>query len=128
MYIPPDSIVEHDLKIVCATAKTAAQAEWTKVSETDSYIRYLDISTIKQTPNGYQVWVMLDIKNSSLKIKSKKLEEYDCKEERVRFHQGTYSSTIVNKTVAVNDPSEWQYIMPGDDIEISLHILCDRAN
>ena len=74
---------------------TPAWAEWVKVSESDGLTGYVDPATIRKNGNLRRVWEIQDLKARGTKfgeLSRRVLNEYDCKEERMRTLSATFHS------------------------------------
>jgi hypothetical protein len=118
------------LMLLLLIAGSPAWAEWVKVSETDDGSSYIDPATIRRIGDVRRVWVLQDLKQSSIGVMSRRaLEEFDCKEERRRIltlssHSGAMASGDVIATD--NSPGEWDYLPPNTPGATILGIVCAK--
>jgi hypothetical protein len=105
-----------------------AQANWVVVSDTDHMIYHIDTQSIKKSGQFAKVWSLIEYKtpkqNGYFLAKSVlSLEEYDCKEDRIRtLSQTQYTGSMGQGDKYSIDLSneKWGYIAPNtisDSIE-----------
>ena len=117
------------ITVITVVLSFSAGAEWTYIAGTDEYSVYIDFATIKQTSNGYGAWTLHNytppVKDGVLSLVG--LNEFDCKEEKVRSLQGTQYSGPMGRGAAFggfNTTSEWNYVSPGSIGEQKLREAC----
>ena len=112
----------------------AASAEWTRVSETDGFIRFVDKATIRRNGNFVKMWDMSDFKTvktiAGLSLLSNKIQqEFDCQEDRGRMLALTWFSGQMGNGNAVysnSDTQKWEPIRPGSSNETLWKIACGK--
>ena len=112
----------------------AASAEWTRLSETDNYIYYVDLATIRRNGNLVKIWTLADFKavrkNAGKSFLSEKSQsEYDCKEEKSRILAFTWFDGKMGSgkvVVSDSDPGKWSPIQPGSVGEALWKIACGK--
>lgn len=118
------------LCFLLALVATPAWAEWVKVSVSDTSIFYIDPASIRKDGNLRKVWRITDLKqrHKDGEMSIRGLDEYDCKEERLRFlalssHSETMAGgeTLWSKNYS---DGEWQAIPPGSTVARVLKIVC----
>ena len=76
------------IALMLLVTATAASAEWTAAGDSDEFIQYVDIATIRRNGNFVEMWSLTDFKTvqKSAAGKSysseKQQAEYDCKEKK----------------------------------------------
>ena len=105
-----------------------AWAEWVKYGETDIASLYYEPATIKKHGNRVGVWRITDLKerHKDGALSFHGLEEYDCKEERVRFVSLTaFSGPMASGKILRSARKQFERnILPGSVAETMLKILC----
>jgi hypothetical protein len=124
------------LFLVATIFSGIANADWIEIGRhaDHSYIAYLDPTSKKATPHGFQVWKMRDYaipqKEEGVTyqyVSDKTLSEYDCEHRRVRElsledyegHKG--SGSLLNRAVG---QESWQHVTPGSIGEASYDFVC----
>ena len=113
---------------------TAASAEWTQSGESDIYIQYVDVATIRSNGNLVKMWDLKDHKTVEKSagfsyLSDKAQQEYDCKEEKKRVLAFTWFAGKMGGGKVVysdNDPGKWNPIYPGSNGEILWKIACGK--
>ena len=110
-----------------ASLPTAALAEdWVFVAEAlNGHKWYVDRDSIRTMPNGNKrAWTReVYAKPNSWGITSiRSLDEYDCREGRIRFLQQTAFKG--NETIAMENDPEWLYTPPESPVEAKLYYVC----
>ena len=114
-----------------------ASAEWTRVSDIDQFVQYVDIATIRRNGNLVKMWDLMDNKTVQTSpstgkyyLSSKMQQEYDCKGEKVRILAFTNFSGKMGKGNVVyadgNVRAEWEPIEPGSIGETLWKIACGK--
>jgi hypothetical protein len=129
--VPPNSIAEAVLKIVCASVAAPDLAEWVKVSESDTSIHYIDPDSIRKDGNLRKMWQITDLKQREEGgvMSWRALHEYDCKEERLRLLSLSSHSNPMAGGVMLgsdDDPSTWDAIPPGSILARVLKRVCAK--
>jgi hypothetical protein len=108
---------------------TSARAEWFKYAETDGADLYYDPATIRREGNLRRVWEIQDLKQlgGSGELSRRVLNEFDCKDERVRSlsvsgHSGQMARG--NALLSISQTNEWTYIPPDTIFGVLLRIVC----
>ena len=113
----------------------AASAEWTRAGDTDDYIQYVDVATIRRNGNLVKMWDLKDyltVQKSATGfsyLSDKAQQEYDCKEEKARtLAYLWFSGQIGNGNVVYSNtnPGEWRPISPESIGEILWKIACGK--
>lgn len=117
------------LLAAAVVAATPALAEWTRITTTATDVFYLDASTIKGTGKMRRAWVLVDFKQASELgvLSSRRVEQFDCAEERYRTLQATYhAGQMANGKMVAADysTSEWTYIAPESAIYDFMRRVC----
>ena len=110
---------------------TAASAEWTRVGETDEFVKYVDIATIRRNGNLVKMWVLQDFKRLQKEghFSDISLMEYDCSEERGRFFAySIYDGKMGGgRSLRTSDgPLRWSQIFPNSIGETQWKIACGK--
>ncbi len=122
------------LAVIFLFLPLACFAEWTIVGVNDSSIHYLDFSTISKEGSLVRAWDLIDLEKFKINSKfdtynsTKSYIEYDCKKRKFQYlsisqysEKGAAGNVVF--TAAYNDP-DWQYIGPGEMIEIKFKAAC----
>ena len=111
-----------------------AQANWVVVSDTDRMIYYIDTQSIKKSGQFAKVWSLIEYKtpkqNGYFLAKSVlSLEEYDCKEDRIRtLSQTQYTGSMGQGDKYSVDLSneKWGYIAPNTISDYIEKLACKK--
>ena len=110
-------------------------AAWYAVSETETFITFADLATIRRAGNMVTMWDLLDHKKvreiEGIRYLSQKSQsEYDCKKELTRpvvlsLHPGIMGGgeSVFNSSV----PDVWQAISRGSVNEALWKLACGKA-
>ena len=115
----------------------AASAEWTRVSDMDEFIQYVDKATIRRNGNLVKMWDLTDykiVRNSDFAIgnsylSGKMQREYDCKEEKERLLALTWFSGQMGGGKVVyseTNVTRWIPIQPESIGETVWKIACGK--
>lgn len=108
---------------------TPASAEWVKVAETDSMIVYIDPEIIRKDRHLRWVWELQNYKqtrNDGL-MSRRVLDEFDCREEKVRFLSMFNHSEAMGAGPALqlgNDPFITTIVARSSAEEIIFNLVC----
>jgi hypothetical protein len=108
------------LIILLFLSNSPAYAEWVEIAATDYGMTvYVDSDTIRRKGDLVKMWSLLDYKTLQTDpggsyLSTKQQGEYDCAEERMRFHALTsFSGNMENGTVVYNlDETKWIPVAP----------------
>ena len=123
------------LGLMLLMTATAASAEWNLVDESESFVQYVDIATLRRSGNLVKLWDLRAYKTAQTLagdsyFSNKAQQEYDCKEERVRALAYTFFDGKMGNGKIVFTNSEtsmkWQPIEPGSVGETLWKIACGK--
>ena len=120
-----------------------AIAEWTQIDFNNDFhggrIVYANLSSIRKNGDMVKLWTMDDFKtaqvngiNQKTYLSNKTLQEYDCKEARVRPLSTVYMSRnsgqgdVVSIYTWPNDPDNWLPVTPDSLGEALLEVACGK--
>ena len=112
-----------------------AKAEWIAVNHNVYAAGYADPDTVVMHGNFAKIWVLVDCKMITRFIggspfKSiKSMEEFDCKEKKLRTLVYILHSGSMGKGEEIfrdSNPSMWTNAVPGSDMEDFLNIACAK--
>lgn len=120
-----------------------AIAEWTQISYNNEAlggeIVYANLSSIRKNSDMVKMWTMHDYKIAQLDrsiqktyLSDKILQEFDCKEERIRALSAIYMSSnsgqgdVVSNYNFPNNPDDWQPVTPDSFGEVLWKIACAK--
>lgn len=117
------------LCFLCVLLATPASAEWVKVSETDIVVVYIDPATIRKDRHLRWVWEVQDFKQtrSDGLMSRRVLDEFDCREEQVRFLAMFNHTEPMGTGPALplgNDPFISTDVSRSTPAEIIFNIVC----
>ena len=120
------------LTVLLMLATTVACAEWVRINETDTGVIYVDPTTIRKDGDLRTVWGLTNLKtrDSAGELSRRRLDEYDCKQERYRIVSiSTHSEAMAMGRILTrdSDSSEWQYAAPGSVAGDLLGFVCARG-
>ena len=78
------------IAVLLAVFSTSVMAEWTRVSDNDTYTAYADLATIRKSGDRVKMWDLFDYKvvqtssDGTPRLSAAGQAEYDCKEETSR--------------------------------------------
>ena len=128
-------VVEHMkgmVALLLLLASAPAAAEWVKYATNDLGTNlYFDPATIRVDGNLRRVWGLQDLKQRDSKgaMSRRGLEEYDCKDGRMRILSFSFHSEPMARGMIIaseDSPSKWVYIPPGAVYEHLLKHLCRK--
>lgn len=113
-------------------SSNVASAAWTAVGETDNYITYADLTTIKRSGNMVKIWALMDFKDREALVEgsyhsAKVLYEFNCEEERSRYLSFSWFFGKMGKGAVVyasNDVGEWRHLVPDSVNETLWEYAC----
>ena len=121
--------------LACLLASSAAQAEWQRVTTTDSGTIYIDDASIKRTGPIRSFWSLLDYRTpqkaqrGAYYISTRTHMEMDCRKEMVHMlqfsmHSGPMLTGEILDTQGVM--REWQSIPPDTPLVSVYRFVCGK--
>lgn len=117
--------------LLAFVSSNAAAAAWVEVSETVGAFVYIDRSTIRKNGDLRRVAVIQDLKkrNPNGHLSMRALDEYDCKEARLRsLSLATHSEQMAAGRIlwSRDTPGEWIHVAPDTPTQKIFRIVCAR--
>jgi hypothetical protein len=117
------------MTVILMLVAAPACAEWVRLGESDAAVAYLDTATLEADGYLRRVWRLTDLKVRDPRGERSRtfLNEYDCKEWRVRtlsisIHSGPMAT---EKVIAKHDtPDDWKDVAPGTAGAEVLILVC----
>ena len=123
------------LILLLVIASSNAKAEWIAVSRNAYAAGYANPDTVVVHGDFAEIWVLVDCKLITRFIGGspfrsiKSLEEFDCKEKKLRtlvYTLYTGNMGIGKEIFRDSNPSMWAMAMPGSEMEDFLNIACAK--
>lgn len=117
------------LTLLLLSLAAPALAEWTKISENNATVHYIDSKITRSTDNLRTASEIQDLKEryKDGELSRRFLAEYDCKENRTRsLSFTTYSERMAKGNVLAkgDTPEAWVTVQPGTIAARFLKFVC----
>jgi hypothetical protein len=109
----------------------SAWAEWVMYDQTDTNTFYYDPATIRKDGHIRRVWKIQDLRKRSQTgfMSARTREEFDCKQERMRYLGLSEHSEPMAGGKTLNtwgEDKDWREVPPGTSLETIFNIVCAK--
>jgi hypothetical protein len=125
-----ENVVRLILVLTMLSFATITWADWTRVTETDTTVEYIDLATIDKRGGRRRIWTIQDLKQrgGQGELSFRRQLEFDCKERQylIVWIAGHSAPMAGGKVLGSgkNPIPTWYAIARGSAVDASLKMVC----